>query len=200
VYPVVLSLTGKRCLVVGGGAVARRKVEGLLGAGARVRVVAPEVEPEIAALEEVEVEQRPYRSDDLDGCWLVIAATDDPDVQQQVYDDGDRARVWVNAADDPARCAFYLPAVLRRAPVLVAVSTEGRSPALAAWLRDRIAKSLPSRLDVVAERLADERRDLRAAGVPTEGRDWSERIEALVNEAAADEQPGSTPEEGVVQR
>ena len=123
----------------------------------------------------------------MEGCWLVIAATDDPAVQQQVFDDGERAGVWVNAADDPARCAFYLPAVLRREPAVVAVSTEGRSPALAAWLRDRMARTLPRRLDTIAQRLVEERQELQAAGIPTEGRDWSARIDALVEELDGDD-------------
>jgi siroheme synthase-like protein len=192
VYPVVLRLTGKPCLVVGGGSVAQRKVEGLLAAGADVTVVAPEVEPGLAALAGVTVERRPYRASDVDGRWLVIAATGDRGVQQQVFDDGERAGVWVNAADDPARCAFYLPAVLRREPVIVAVSTQGRSPALAAWVRDRVARLLPRRLDRLADQLAGERRELQDAGVPTEGRDWAARIDALAADLAGEEDSTKT--------
>jgi siroheme synthase-like protein len=192
VYPVVLRLTGKRCLVVGGGAVARRKVDGLVASGADVTVVAPEVEPGLAALDGIRVERREYRSSDLEGCWLVVAATSDRAVQQQVFDDGERAGVWVNAADDPARCAFYLPAVLRRGPLIVAVSTQGRSPALAAWVRDRIARLLPDRLDELAEQLAGERRELQQAGVSTEGRDWGARIDALAADLAAEEDSTKT--------
>jgi precorrin-2 dehydrogenase/sirohydrochlorin ferrochelatase len=192
VYPVVLRLTGKRCLVVGGGAVARRKVEGLVAAGAEVSVVAPTVEPGLAALAGVSVERRPYQASDLEGCWLVIAATGDRIVQQQVFDDGERAGVWVNAADDPTRCAFYLPAVLRREPVIVAVSTQGRSPALAAWVRDRVARLLPSHLDELAEQLAGERRELQQAGIPTAGRDWAARIEALTADPAGEEDSTKT--------
>jgi siroheme synthase-like protein len=180
VYPVVLRLTGKRCLVVGAGRVARRKVHGLLATGATVTVVAPDVDIELAQLPGVTVEQRRYRAEDLAGCWLAFAATNDAAVQQQVFDDGERAGVWVNAADDPDRCAFYLPAVHRRPPVLVAVSTEGTSPALAGWLRDPVARAIPDRLDDLVARLAEERRELQAAGIPTEGRDWSARIDALL--------------------
>jgi siroheme synthase-like protein len=189
---VVLRLTGRRCLVVGGGAVARRKVDGLVASGADVTVVAPEVEPGLAALDGIRVERREYRSSDLEGCWLVVAATSDRAVQQQVFDDGERAGVWVNAADDPARCAFYLPAVLRREPLIVAVSTQGRSPALAAWVRDRIARLLPDRLDELAEQLAEERRELQQAGVSTEGRDWGARIDALAADLAAEEDSTKT--------
>ena len=151
-YPVVLRLEGRRCLVVGGGGVARRKVEGLLASGAVVTVVAPVVDDELRADAagaggRLTIEERPYREQDLAGAWLAIAATDDAAVQQQVFDDGERAGVWVNAADDPERCALFLPAVHRRDPVIVAVSTEGTSPALAGWLRDRLAAALPPRLE-----------------------------------------------------
>jgi precorrin-2 dehydrogenase len=185
VYPVVLRLEGKRCLVVGGGAVAHRKVEGLLAAGASVRVVAPSVVPELSALDGVEVERRPYAAGDLAGCWLAVAATDDTAVQQAVFDDGEVAGVWVNAADDPERCSCFLPAVHRRPPVLVAVSTEGTSPALAAWLRDRLAAALPERLEELASALAAQRRELQAAGVATEAVDWGARIRALLAELGA---------------
>jgi siroheme synthase-like protein len=187
VYPVVLRLEGKRCLVVGGGAVARRKVEGLLAAGASVRVVAPAVDAELTALEGVDVERRPYRAEDLAGCWLAVAATDDVAVQQAVFDDGEAAGVWVNAADDPDRCSCFLPAVHRRPPVLVAVSTGGTSPALAAWLRDRLAAALPEQLEQLAGALAAQRRELRAAGIATEEVDWRARIDAVLAELGAAE-------------
>ena len=189
VYPVVLRLAGRRCLVVGGGQVAQRKVEGLVAAGAEVTVVAPEVEAELATLAGVTVEERAYRAGEVADYWLVIAATDDPAVQQAVFDDGERAGVWVNAADEPARCSFYLPAVHRRPPVSVAVSTGGTSPALAAWLRDRLAEALPDELEEMSAVLAAERAELQAAGVRTDGRDWTVRIDRLLAELEARRSP-----------
>jgi siroheme synthase-like protein len=194
VYPVVLRLEGRRCLVVGGGVVAWRKVEGLLAAGARVTVVAPVVAEELRRLaqehaDRLAVEERPYRAGDLEGMWLAIAATDDPAVQQAVADDGERAGVWVNAADDPDRCAFFLPAVHRRHPVLVAVSTQGTSPALAGWLRDRLARALPARLEELVAAVAAERSALQATGRSTEGLDWPRRIDELADSLDED---GST--------
>jgi len=109
-----------------------------------------------------------------------------------VFDDGQRAGIWVNAADDPERCAFFLPAVLRREPVVLAVSTEGRSPALAAWLRDRAAAMLPDQLEHVAAQLVAERDELRANGIPTEGRDWGARIEQLLAQYS-DDHPAAGP-------
>ena len=191
-YPIVVRLQGRRCLVVGGGRVALRKVEGLMAAGALVSVVAPAVEEGIALLARegvVTVEERPYRAEDVAGAWLVFAATDDPAVQQAVFDDAERAGVWVNAADEPERCAFFLPAVHRRDPVLVAVSTQGASPALAGWLRDRLAAALPVRLEALVAALRAERRALRAAGQSTEGLDWRARIEALEAELGDEHGP-----------
>ena len=190
-YPVVLRLSGKRVLVVGGGAVAARKVEGLLASGAAVTVVAPALVAELrdaAARGEVEVVERSYRPGDLEGAWLVLTATDDDTTQQQVFDDAEAAGIWVNAADDPQRCSFFLPAVHRREPVLVAVSTQGTSPALAAWLRDRVAAVLPERLEELVAALARRRAEVQAQGRSTEDEDWPAVIEAW----AADSGRGAT--------
>ena len=182
-YPVVLRLSGRCVLVVGGGAVAARKVQGLLAAGADVTVIAPELSPEMDALRpRLTVEQREYRAGEAAGFRLVVTATDDAVVQQRVYDDAEAAGVWVNAADDPARCSFTLPAVARNGPVVVAVSTQGASPALASGLRDRIAAALPPDLDRIAAELARRRRDLRDRGISTESVDWSAQIAALLGE------------------
>ena len=115
-YPVNLMVEGRRCLVVGGGEVARRKVEGLLAAGAVVTVVAPEVDERIRRLPGVSVEEREYRQGDVAGYRLVIAATDAPGVNGAVFADGEAAGIWVNGADDPEHCSFTLPAVVRRGP------------------------------------------------------------------------------------
>jgi siroheme synthase-like protein len=163
-------------LVVGGGQVAVRKVDGLLAAGALVTVVAPEVDAAIGARSGVTLKRRPYAASDLAGQWLVVAATNDPAVQRQVALDAEAAGVWINAADDPDNCSFTLPAVERRGSVIVAVSTQGESPALASHLRDRIAEWLPANVDAVCADLSRQRRDLHAAGESTEQVDWTERI------------------------
>ena len=170
-YPVNLVVAGRRCLVVGGGRVAARKAAGLVACGADVTVVAPEVAPETAALA-VRIERRCYRRGEVAGYRLVIAATGDPEVNQAVFDDGEAAGVWVNAADDPERCSVTLPAVVRRGPVTVTASTGGTSPALASWLRQRLAAELPAELAELAEVLARRRAALHAEGRSTEGIDW----------------------------
>ena len=170
-YPVDLVVEGRRCVVVGGGAVAARKVEGLVAAGADVEVIAPEISEQIRELG-VRLVQRVYHRGDLDGAWLAIAATDDAEVNRTVHADGDAARVWINAADDPLACSFTLPAVVRRGPVMVTVSTAGHSPALAGWIRGQVAAQLGPEVGLLAEWLSEARDQLKAAGRSTEDVDW----------------------------
>ncbi|MGH9118427.1 MAG: precorrin-2 dehydrogenase/sirohydrochlorin ferrochelatase family protein [Acidimicrobiales bacterium] len=179
VYPVGLVVAGRPCLVVGGGCIAARKVDGLVACGARVTVIAPDVVDDITAQPDVVVVRRPYRPGDLRGFLLVITATGDQEVDGAVFADAEHAGVWVNSADDPARCSFILPAVLRREPVVVTVSTAGHSPALATWLRDRLAQTVGDDVGTVARRLSARRDAIHAAGETTEGMDWKPIIEEL---------------------
>jgi len=177
-YPVNLVLDGRTCLVVGGGRVALRKVEGLLACGARVRVVAPRINEDLRVLSPVMFEERRWRPEDLDGVWLVIAATDDPAVNGAVYDEGQRAGIWVNGADDPANCSFTLPSVVRRGDLQIAVSTGGRSPALSTWLRQRLEGEIGPEYAVLLDLLATERNGLKASGRSTEGLDWTSALDS----------------------
>ena len=175
IYPVSLILQGRRCLVVGGGTVAERKVKGLLAAGAKVHVISPELCGELRSLvadRAITHEERPYHKGDVAGYRLVVAATGDPAINRSVYEDGETAGIWVNAADDTDSCSFYLPAVARQGVVTVAVSTAGCSPALASWLRSELAGRLPPELAEFAEFLAEARAELKAAGRSTEDVDW----------------------------
>lgn len=175
-YPIVVRLAGRRVLVVGGGTIALRKAQGLVVAGAQLTVVSPDFADGFDALADTTLVRRRYRPTDVDGVVLVVAATNDRAVQQQIFDDGERRHVLVNAVDDPDRCSFILPAVERRGPVIVAVSTQGRSPSLAAQLRDLLAQALPAELaEIVAE--ASRRRDeVHARGESTEDVDWGELL------------------------
>jgi siroheme synthase-like protein len=176
-YPVGLVVAGRRCVVVGGGRVAARKVAGLVEAGAEVVVIAPEISDEVRSMG-VDLLERPYRRGDLDLAWLAIAATDDPPTNQRIFADARAARIWVNAADDPESCSFTLPAVVRQGPVTVAVSTSGYSPALAAWIKDRIASELGPEVALLAELLSETRDELKAAGRSTEGVDWRRALDS----------------------
>ncbi len=145
-YPVSLLLEGRPCLVVGAGRVAERKVQSLLAAGARVRAVGPEATvglQRLAAGGEVELELRAAGPEDLAGAWLVIIATDDPDLNGRLFAEADRRGLLVNVVDAPALCNFHVPATVARGPVQVAVSTGGAAPALAKRLRQLLEQTLP---------------------------------------------------------
>jgi len=175
---VNLVLAGRPVLVVGGGPVALRKVDGLLAGGATdVTVVAPWLVPELAD-RPVRLEARPYRAGEAREYRLVVVAVDDASVAQDVYDDADGEGVWVNSADDPARCTFTLPAVVRRGDVQLTASTGGASPGLSAWLRERIEALAGPELGELAVVLAERRAAMHAAGESTEGIDWRPIIEA----------------------
>ncbi|MGQ0830836.1 MAG: precorrin-2 dehydrogenase/sirohydrochlorin ferrochelatase family protein [Microthrixaceae bacterium] len=176
-YPVNLLVEGRRVLVVGGGSVAAAKVRGLLAAGAVVHVVASEVSPEVRDLG-VAWDERAYERGDLTGCWLAVACTDDPAANQAVFDDGEAAGVWVNAADDPDRCSYTLPARAHRGPLLVTVSTSGHSPALAAWLRDELASTLGPEHDTLLALLAEARAALAAEGRRSAPADWRQALDS----------------------
>lgn len=184
-YPVNLLLEGKPVLVVGGGSVAVGKVTGLVEAGAEVTVVAPAVRDEIVALG-VAVHRRGYEPADLLGQRLVVVAVDDPAVAQAVHDDADAAGIFVNSADDPARCTFTLPSRFRRGDLLVTVSTGGRSPALAAWLRRRLEEEIGPEHEQLLELLAAERDAMRARGEPTEIPGWRKALESGMLERLLD--------------
>lgn len=177
-YPVNLDLNGRSCLVVGGGTVAARKVASLVACGAAVTVVAPSIHPDIDTLTSVTIERRRYRRGEAAAYRLVITATDDPATNQTVYDDAEAAAVWVNSADDPERCSFTLPAVVRRGPVLLTASTGAASPALSAWLRGQLEQAFGPELADLADALAVHRARLHATGESTEGVDWPTIIEA----------------------
>jgi precorrin-2 dehydrogenase/sirohydrochlorin ferrochelatase len=142
-YIACLRLKGRRCLVVGGGDVGLEKVEGLLACDGDVTLVAPEAHPELAqlALEgSIRWSQREYRSEDLDGCLIAIAATDDTDVNIRAFEDAEARSMLVNVVDVPPLCNFILPAIVRNGPLAVAISTAGASPALAKRMKREIAE------------------------------------------------------------
>lgn len=143
VYPVFFDIRAKRCLVVGGGMVAERKIRGLLREKADVVIVSPAVTEGIAHLA-VQAQccwlKKKYTADDLHGAFLVFAVTDSPEVQERVVSDAEAMGLPVNVADQPERCTFHVPAVLRRGDLTIAVSTAGKSPALAAMVRQTLAE------------------------------------------------------------
>jgi siroheme synthase-like protein len=162
-YPIFLELTGRPCVVVGGGPVAERKVDGLLGAGATVTVISSAVTPRLAALTaagRIRHVARDYRASDLDGQQLAFVATDDGQVNGEVAEEARAKGIWVNAADDPANCAFILPSVLRRGALQVAVATGGASPALSRAIREELEGYFTEDYAALADLAAEVRREL----------------------------------------
>lgn len=179
-YPVALNLTGRAVIVVGGGAVAERKVDGLLGAGARVTVVAPRVTQALARLAErdhVRHLAREYRYGDLDGHDLAFVAVDDDDVSREVGDEARARGAWVNTADDPVRCDFILPSVLRRGDLVIAVTTGGVSPALARAVREQLEHVVTDDYGDLTALVADVRRELHAGGARPDAAAWSRALD-----------------------
>ena len=137
-YPVNLNIKNRPCLVVGGGAVGTRKVNTLLECGGRVTVVSPDPTPQLkklAAQGAIQLNERSYRSDDVDKQFLVIGATDDERLNRQISDDAEHVNILCNIADRPEVCNFILPAIVRRGDLVITISTSGNSPALAKRLR-----------------------------------------------------------------
>jgi siroheme synthase-like protein len=141
-YIACLKLSGRRCLVVGGGDVGLEKVEGLLACDGEVTLVAPDAIEELRGLADegsIRWERRDYRPEDLERTFMVIAATSDSDVNIGIYEDAERRAMLVNVVDVPPLCNFILPAIIRSGPLAIAISTAGASPALAKRIRDEIA-------------------------------------------------------------
>lgn len=137
-YPMMLDLNGRRCVVVGGGEVAARKAEMLASCGATVAVVAPDIHPllePLIAAGKVQPERRPYRAGDLNGASLAIASTDSEAVNRAVFADAQKAGMPVNVVDVPELCSFIVPSVVERGDLVIAISTSGKSPAMAKRIR-----------------------------------------------------------------
>jgi len=178
-YPINLKITGRLCVVVGGGSVAFRKVKSLLDCGAVIRIVSPCVEDslkEIIVKRHVEWLEREYAEGDLRGAFLVFAATSVPGVQKQVQEEAEKYKIMLNSADDPTRSNFHVPAHFRRGKVLVAVSTEGGSPALSKQIREWLEEEIGQEYEAIVDFLAMVRE-----AVVSRDRDYSSHKELFQN-------------------
>lgn len=177
--PLFLDLDGRDVLVVGAGEIAARKVAELVNAKARVRVVAPQVHPDIDA-DAVVVHTRRFEQRDVEGAWLVFAATDDADVQRAVAEACEKAHVFCVAVDDPKNASAYGGGVVRRGPTTIAISTSGEAPALARLLREIIEEMLPE--DDWLESARALREKWKADGTPMGSR-FAELVRAFKEKA-----------------
>jgi siroheme synthase-like protein len=180
-YPVNLVVEGRRCVVVGAGRIAARKIAALLDAGAAVLVVAPDATAEVrdwAGAGKLELVARKFEPADLDGAWLATTATGDPDVDHTVFEAAEERHIWVNSADDPENCSFTLMSVVRSGDLVVTIGTGGRSPALASWLKARLQAEFGPEYATLLDILSEAREELRASGRSSEDADWRQALDS----------------------
>ena len=169
-YPVYLNLQNRRCVIIGGGAVAEGKIARLRESGAVIRVVSPDATPgirQMAADAVLRWEPRTYRPGDLEGAFIAIAATNDRAVNRAIHKEAEARGVMLNAVDDPPNCSFIAPSIVQRGPVTVAISTGGASPALARKLRESLQASGDLAWADLAGVMAAARARLRQQGLLT---------------------------------
>lgn len=168
VFPIFLRLAGRAVVLVGGGRVAATKIEGLLRAGARVTVVAPEIRSELER-EGVTLLLRKFEASDLDGAWFAVAAGTHA-VNRQVAEAAEERRIFVNAVDDPPSASAYAGGVFRRGSLTVAISTNGDAPALAGLMREGLEALVPEEIETWLELSRQQARVWRETGIPMEER------------------------------
>ncbi len=184
-FPILVEMKQRRCLVIGGGAVAERKIAGLLEVGASVTVISPDITETIARWSEsklIRLTARRYRAGDLGGHELVFIATDDAEVNAAVYKEGRERGIWVNAADDQAHCDFILPSVLRRGDLTVAVSSKGGSPALARTIREELEIHLSQEYEHLAKLAAEARVEMHKRSLKVSFETWRKALSGDVRQ------------------
>lgn len=179
-YPVSLNIKDRKCVVVGGGEVALRKVRALLEHGARVTVISPNLIPELIRLAqhgEITALNREYRAGDLKDSFMAIAATDDSDTNRQVVREARDKAVLVNVVDDAQNSDFIVPSCLRRGDVTIAIATAGRSPALARKIRTSLEEKFGEEYAALAQLLDEVRTELKQQGIAVGGGDWQAALD-----------------------
>jgi precorrin-2 dehydrogenase/sirohydrochlorin ferrochelatase len=176
-YPLLLNIRGKKCLVVGGGEVALRKAQMLLEHGAAVEIVSPSFCPELDALIKdgaIRAAERAYKTEDLNNALLVVAATDDVKINKKIAAEAGRKGILINVVDEPDISDFIVPSYFRHGDIIVAVSTSGKSPALARKIRSELETDLKAEYAQLAVIASEVRRELKERGVTVSGDDWQE--------------------------
>ncbi len=179
-YPVSLNIKGRKCVVVGGGEVARRKVKTLMEHGATITVISPELGPGLVQLAEhgeIEALNREYQTGDLKDSFIVIAATDDSNTNRQIVREAGERAVLVNVVDDAQNSDFIVPSFLRRGDITIAVSTAGCSPALARKIRTGLEKNFGEEYAALAQLLNEMRAELKKKGITVGGDDWQKALD-----------------------
>jgi siroheme synthase-like protein len=178
-YPIFLDLKGRRCIVIGGGAVAERKVEGLLAAGAEITVVSPEISEGLRLLlaqRSIRHVPREYENGDLAGYVLAFVATDNRATTTVVFSEARERGIWVNCADVPSCCDFILPAVIRRGELAVAISSGGASPAATRAIREELESYLTEEFAQLVQTASEVRIELRQRSTQPSAESWNEAL------------------------
>jgi len=157
-YPVMLNMSGKLAVIIGGGDVAVRKLLDSIDAGADIKIISPEFNDDIIKTSEsfkdrVVLVKRKYEKNDLNGAMLVFSATNNPDVNREIFNEAKEKNILINAVDDPPNCSFYIPSFIRKGDLLLSISTSGASPAMAARLRREMEQHIPENIEIILERL-----------------------------------------------
>jgi siroheme synthase-like protein len=179
-YPIFLDISGKKCVVIGGGQVAWRKVNTLLENNARVEVISPVICLEIQELAEkgkIRIQQKVYGPGDLKGAVLAIAATDDPETNSWVTGEGREKGVLVNVVDDAGKSDFILPSCLQRGDLTIAVSTSGKSPALARKIRTRLEKQFGKEYSDLTSMINEVRSEMKNQGIRVSSEGWEKALD-----------------------
>ncbi len=179
-YPVFLNVKGRKCVVVGGGQVALRKVTVLLEHGADVEVISPDLCLELARLArsgEIRALTREYQAGDLKNIFVAIASTDNSEINQRVVAEARRRAVLVNVVDDAENSDFIVPSYLRRGEVTIAVSTGGKSPALARKIRSKLEKELGDEYALLASLISEVRMEVRQRNIKIDSDGWQEALD-----------------------
>lgn len=179
-YPFFLNIHGKRCVVVGGGEVALRKVKVLLDCGANVTVVSPALHQDLVRLAEagaISLIQRDYQQGDLKDAFIAIAATAETDTNRRIAKEAKKQGVLVNVVDDPGQSDFITPACLRRGDLTIAVSTAGRSPALARKIRNRLEGNFGAEYTSLVSLINEVRSELKQQGVTVSSSAWQKALD-----------------------
>lgn len=179
-YPIHLNVFDRKCIVIGGGEVALRKVQILLEYGAEVDVISPELAPELIKLaqeNQISTFTREYRNGDLKKAFVVIAATDSDEINRQVAAEARRRSILINVVDDAEYSDFIVPSVMRRGDITITVSTSGRSPALARKLRTQIEQGIGEKYVLLTDLIAEVRGEIIGAGIKVSGDKWQEALD-----------------------
>ena len=188
-YAVFLALHGRKCVIVGAGDVGGRKIGGLLDSGAEVVVIGPQATSEVrehARDGRIAWIGREYAEGDLDGAFLAIAATDDRAVNKRVAEEAAERRVLLNVVDDPELCMFTAPSLLKRGDLTVAISTNGRSPAMARKVREDLEERFPKNYGDLVTAAAEARDALREEGRQIAGEVWNAALGPVIDQFAGD--------------